>query len=191
MLVSLASLAVTSNAYADWTLGVFVGMAHTRPASLTLIQPREDTDVTLSPVRYRSESLAPPIYYGYRVAFFPGSRWLGVEGEFVHLKVVADTARDVEMSGTLRGSPVGGSAPLSSIIEAFSITHGVNLLLVNAVARRRAGLARQETRDGRSPPDSAPAHRSPTPRARLADGGRTDMNGARRVSRPRPASRHA
>ena len=140
MLVSLASLAVASNAYADWTLGVFVGMAHTRPASLTLIQPAEDTDVTLSPVRYRSESLAPPIYYGYRVAFFPGSRWLGVEGEFVHLKVVADTARDVEMSGTLRGSPVGGSASLSSIIEAFSITHGVNLLLVNAVARRRAGL---------------------------------------------------
>ena len=40
----------------------------------------------------------------------------------------------------LRDSPVGGSAPFSSIIEAFSITHGVNLLLVNAVARRRAGL---------------------------------------------------
>jgi hypothetical protein len=140
MLVSLASLAVVSPAFADWTLGVFVGVAHTRPTSLTLIQPTEGTDVTVSPVRYRSESLTPPIYYGYRAAFFPRSSWLGVEGEFVHLKVVADTARDVEISGALRGSPVGGSAPLSSIVDAFSITHGVNLLLVNAVARRRVGV---------------------------------------------------
>ena len=75
---------MVSNAFADWTLGVFVGMAHTRPTSLTLIQPAEDTDVTLSPVRYRSESLTLPIYYGYRVAFFPRSSWLGIEGELVH-----------------------------------------------------------------------------------------------------------
>jgi hypothetical protein len=95
--------------------------------------------VSFSPVRYRSESLEAPVYYGYRLGFFPRSGWIGVEGELIHLKVVADTRPDVRIDGVLRGEPVSGSVPLSSIVEDFSITHGVNLLLLNAVARRRAG----------------------------------------------------
>jgi len=110
-------------ANADWTIAGFVGAAHTLDSSIRLIQPADLTDVTLSPVSYRSESFELPIYYGYRVGVFPGSRWFGVEGEFIHLKVIADTSRQ----------------PVAGVLERFSITHGVNLVLVNAVVRHPLG----------------------------------------------------
>jgi opacity protein-like surface antigen len=81
-----------------------------------------------------------PIYYGYRVTFFPRSGWFGLEGELIHTKVVADTAREVHISGVVRGEPVSHTAAMSSAIADFSITHGVNLVLLNAVARREMGV---------------------------------------------------
>jgi opacity protein-like surface antigen len=136
----LVSLCAARPAYADWALGVFLGSAHTQATSLTLNQPAEQTTLRFSSVRYDSESFKSPIYYGYRGAFFPRSGWLGIEGELIHLKVVADTSRATNARGTLRGETVDGTIPLSSAIERFSITHGVNLLLLNAVARKRTGI---------------------------------------------------
>ena len=39
------------------------------------------------------------------------------------------------VEGTLRGEAVSTTRPLAAIVQRFSITHGVNLALVNAVAR--------------------------------------------------------
>ena len=136
-LAVLVNVIVPSGACADWTVGAFVGGAHTQKTSLTLTRPADSTSVSLSPVHYRSASLESPIYYGYRVAFFPRSRWLGIEGELIHLKVLADTTRDVRLQGTVANRPLDATAPLSSVVQDFSITHGVNLLLANAVMRRR------------------------------------------------------
>jgi hypothetical protein len=136
----LLGVGTVGPAFADWTFAAFLGGTRTQTTSLTLTQPAASTDVTLSPVHYRSESLKPPIYYGYRVGHFPGSGWLGIEGEFIHVKVVAETARTTQVHGIIGGETARGSVPLSSVIERFSITHGVNLLLVNAVARRRVGF---------------------------------------------------
>lgn len=136
----VVSLVTVAPAFADWTIAGFLGAAHTRASSLTLTRPAETTDVSLAPIRYASESFEAPVYYGYRVAFFPRSGWVGVEGELIHVKVVADTTRPVRLQGLSRGVRVDETVPLSSIIEDFSITHGVNLLLVNAVARRRTGV---------------------------------------------------
>ncbi len=133
----LVSLVTVAPAFADWTIAGFLGAANTRASSLTLTIPTEATDVSLSPIRYASESLEAPVYYGYRVAFFPRSGWLGIEGELIHVKVVADTTRTVRVHGMWRGAPVDETMRLSSVIGDFSITHGVNLLLVNAVMRRR------------------------------------------------------
>src|SRR4030095_6415447 len=88
---------------------------------------------------YRSESFESPIYYGYRVGFFPGSRWVGLEGEFIHLKVIAETSRPAEVVGTLKGAAVSATQPVAAVLERFSITHGVNLALVNAVVRHPLG----------------------------------------------------
>jgi opacity protein-like surface antigen len=121
---------------AEWTIGAFAGAARTLDTSVRLEQPALATDVTMDPVHYRSESFEPPIYYGYRIGFFPGSAWLGIEGEFIHLKVVAETNRIATAGGRVRGEPVSGAQPIDTILERFAISHGVNLVLVNAVARR-------------------------------------------------------
>jgi hypothetical protein len=175
----VVSLATVAPAFADWTLTGFVGAAHTRTSSLTLTRPTEATDVVLSPIRYASESLKLPPYYGYRAAFFPRSGWFGIEGELIHVKVVADTTRAVRMHGTWRRARVDETVRLSSVIQDFSITHGVNLLLVNAVVRRRTGAILQEMHVGPSPRDSALADPSLTRRVRLADGISRATNGAR------------
>jgi hypothetical protein len=124
-----------SRASAEWTLAAFVGGARTQDSKIQLIRASQSTDVTLSPVRYRSESLEAPIYYAYRIGVFPSSGWIGIEGEFIHLKVIADTARSVMTGGIIRGVTVSDVRPLATVLERFSISHGVNLLLVNAVAR--------------------------------------------------------
>jgi hypothetical protein len=134
--VLLAMCVDVRRASAEWTLAGFVGGAWTRDSTIELTQASQSTDLTLSPVRYHSESLEAPIYYAYRISVFPSSGWLGIEGEFIHLKVIADTTRPVMAEGVIRGEAVSDVRPLATVLERFSITHGVNLLLVNAVARR-------------------------------------------------------
>jgi hypothetical protein len=139
VLALAVAAAMTRPASAEWTLSVFLGGTRTRDTSLELVRPADGTHVTLSPVHYDSASFEAPFYYGYRVGFFPRSRWFGIEGEFIHLKVNADPARLTHAEGVARGELVTGLRPVASIIERFSITHGVNLVLVNAVARREIG----------------------------------------------------
>ncbi len=94
---------------ADWTLGAFLGGARTQPTSLAVTQPSAGTDVTLAPVHYGSASFEPPYYYAYRVGVFPGTRSFGVEGEFIHLKVIADTSRTTSADGIIAGQPSSAS----------------------------------------------------------------------------------
>jgi hypothetical protein len=126
---------------AEWTLGVFIGVCRTPDTSLTLRQADRSTEVTLDPVHYDSGSFDSPLYYGYRVGFFPRARWFGVEGEYIHLKVFADTSRPTHVTGTLDGRPIDETRPFGSVIERFSISHGVNALFVNAVFRRQAAAS--------------------------------------------------
>lgn len=142
---SLAALFVAATvtpARADWTFGAFIGGALTRASSIHLAQDQPQTDVVLSPVHYRSESFDAPIYYGYRAGIFPRSGWLGVEGEFIHVKVIADTTRMTSVTGVLDGRPVSEPRPLEDVIQRFAISHGVNLVLANVVARYMGAAAR-------------------------------------------------
>jgi hypothetical protein len=134
--IALTMCVGVGRAAADWTLAAFVGGARTQDSTIRLNQPSASTDVTLSPVRYRTESLQAPIYYAYRIGVFPDAGWVGIEGEFIHLKVIADTTRPVTTQGVIRDVPVSDVRPLATVMDRFSISHGVNLLLVNAVARR-------------------------------------------------------
>ncbi len=138
---SILILTITAPASAEWTVGAFAGGCTTGNTSLTLVQPASDTSVTFAPVRYRSASFEMPIYYGYRIGAFPGPRWLGIEGELIHMKVIADTARVSRAEGTVGGQAVAGPRAIDSVLERFSITHGVNLLLANAVIRRASAAA--------------------------------------------------
>jgi hypothetical protein len=82
--------------------------------------------------------LRRPSIYGYRAGYF-FSRHFGFEGELTHLKVYGETGRMAQISGLLYGAPLNETALVSSVVQEFNITHGVNLLTGNFVARKALG----------------------------------------------------
>ena len=114
-----------SRAYADqdWTFGAYAGGAWTQSADVTLVSSTNGQQV-LPDVTFRSESFESPIYYGYRVGHRLGRTALFVEGELIHLKVVAN------------------EQTLAPPLESLAMTHGMNLILGNALWMTRAGSDR-------------------------------------------------
>ena len=130
-----AFLLLVSPTRAEWTLAAYFGGAHTAQASLQLQAPHASTNLSIQPVSYQTKPFQSPLYYGYRAGYF-FSPHFGLEGEFTHLKVYAETGPIAQISGTLQGVPISESAPLNSVVQRFNITHGVNLILANFVARK-------------------------------------------------------
>ena len=136
-------LIVATPAYAgDWALAFFLGDGATRSNSLTLDRPANATHVVVTPVHYDARSFESPPYYGYRVSHFLSPR-LGIEGEFVHAKAFARTAAPIRATGTVEGVDVDRAMPLSSVIERFAMSHGLNFVLANVVYRQGIGKAPQ------------------------------------------------
>lgn len=121
---------------AEWILAVYIGSAHTLSASLRVTQPATGTVLTLSDVDYEGRSFTPPLYYGYRLSVFPRARAFGVEAEFIHLKVYARTERDAKIVGMHNHQAVERRGHVSDVVQRLSISHGLNLILVNAAVRR-------------------------------------------------------
>lgn len=83
--------------------GIFHEATWTLDNSIHIVQPALATDVRLRGVRFSGRSFDAPAYYGYRVAYFPWTS-LGVEGEFIHLKIYADVNGTIRTEGAVRGA---------------------------------------------------------------------------------------
>jgi hypothetical protein len=144
----------TPLASAQWSVSAFTGNAATASNRVRIASTSEQTDVTLDDIPYRDESSKSPVYYGARVMRqFHRAPWLGLEAEFVHVKVIADTQSDVRVLGTLDGTPTDAVRRLGEILPRFEMSHGLNLILANVVARRSlssAGAARRVAIVGRA-----------------------------------------
>src|SRR6266705_1797994 len=74
------------------------------------------------------------------------TRRIGVEFEFIHMKVIADTSQTyVVTPGAAGGSVATSFATMNATVERYQMTHGLNLALVNLVYRaplRPAGVGR-------------------------------------------------
>ncbi|MGE0405557.1 MAG: hypothetical protein AB7O65_04590, partial [Candidatus Korobacteraceae bacterium] len=134
LLACVAAFLCTLPAHAQFQLGAYVGAARTGDSSLFVFQPRV-TSLEFRGVQYRDRSFEWPLYYGVRGAYFPGERF-GFEAEFIHMKVHAATERTVQGGGTLNGSTIQHSGPLSDYVQRFSISHGLNMILGNLVIRQ-------------------------------------------------------
>ena len=123
-----------------WVVAAYVGGARTAASSLSVSQPELGNDLTFEGVRFRSRSFDPPLYYGLRGSYFARRLpSLGIEAEFIHLKVFSNPQQRVRVAGLRRGLPVNGELPLGEIVQQYSISHGVNLLLFNVAARHGLG----------------------------------------------------
>ena len=123
-----------------WVVAAYVGGARTAASRLRVSQPSLGNDLSFEGVRFASRSFDPPLYYGFRGGYFSGrAPSLGVEAEFIHLKVYSDPQQRVRAAGTRRGATFARELPLGEIVQQYSISHGVNLLLFNVAARHQAG----------------------------------------------------
>jgi opacity protein-like surface antigen len=131
-----AVLGLPAQAEAEWSFGAFLGNAWTRPSAVHLAIPDLQTDLHIAPVEYRSESFQSPVYYGGRAAWTPRpTSHLGVEAEFIHMKVFARTDRLARVRGTWRGVPVDDVMPVGAVIQRLAMSHGLNILMANAAFR--------------------------------------------------------
>jgi hypothetical protein len=123
-------------------VAVYLGGAHTAASDLTISQPTLGTNLTFQDVRLSSQSFSRPLYYGLRGGYFLRRfPFLGFEAEFIHLKAFADPQQQVRVTGFRHTLPINTELPLREIVQHYSISHGVNLLLFNVAARYRIKYA--------------------------------------------------
>ena len=101
-----------------WVFAAFLGNAWTAQNDLHLRLQNPAMEVRFTDVVYDDQSAQPPVYYGARIGHvFAVVPWLAVETEFIHLKTIADEAR------------------LAAPMPRFEMSHGLNLLFINAGIR--------------------------------------------------------
>jgi len=138
-LVSLAfatALLVPARAGAQAYFVAYLGTNHTERADITLDIPAADVAVTFRDVHFDAHPFQSPQYYGGRLGWLFRDRRLGIEAEFIHLKVFADTTREYEAQGRLAGLAPGGRLHMNTLVQRYAMTHGLNFLVGNAVFRR-------------------------------------------------------
>ncbi len=136
----LALLAWPTPARAQWVIAGYFGSAATARNYVAVTQAASRTDVRFDSVDFDGRSFHLPPYYGYRGGYFfrsPG--WFGIEAEVIHMKVYTQPGQIVTANGTIGGAGISGQIPLGDVLQRFSISHGQNMLLVNAMLRHAFG----------------------------------------------------
>jgi hypothetical protein len=122
----------------EWVVAAYLGSAHTGDSKLIVNQPGLGTNLTFDSIGLRGNSFDGPLYYGLRAGIFTRRvPALGLEAEFIHLKVFSSPEQRVLVSGTHLGNPVDREQALGDTVQRYSISHGVNLLLFNVAGRYR------------------------------------------------------
>jgi lipid A oxidase len=121
-------------AWAQWASSAYIGKAYTADTVIHVTSP-PTTDVTFNNVGFDDRSFESPLYYGLRLGCLVKGR-AGFEGEFIHMKAFARVNEPVTTSGTrpVSGNATGTVAP-AVVLTQYSVSHGLNLLLGNAVLR--------------------------------------------------------
>jgi hypothetical protein len=128
-----------AGASAQWFGGAYLGANHTQRAAITIEQPAIGRSFTFHDVAFDGRPFESPQYYGWRVGRFFGARQrVGVEFEFIHLKVIAQTAGAYRVTGLSTAGP-DDPVVMSEVVERYSMTHGLNFAIVNLVSRTPLG----------------------------------------------------
>jgi hypothetical protein len=142
-LVTIALGLPASQAEAQWYFAGYLGANATSPADVSIDVPPSNLSLTFRDVEFDAHPFESPQYYGWRVCklFAAGGR-VGVEFEFTHLKVIGLTDATYAVDGTSGAVPLPAGAPMRTIVERYSMTHGLNFLVGNLVVRQPLGSGR-------------------------------------------------
>jgi len=131
--VLFSTLAPVS-ASAQWAASAYIGKAHTADADIH-VADGATSSVKFNNVGFDDRSFEGPLYYGVR-AGYTFTHTVGFEGEFIHIKAFARVNEPVSASGSLAtvGNVATRLAP-AVVLQQYSVSHGLNLLLGNLVFR--------------------------------------------------------
>jgi lipid A oxidase len=123
-------------ASAEPFLDLYTGKSFTQRSDLHITQESLGNDYRFGDVTWEDRSFTDPPYYGLRLGYFlEAVPWLGVGFEYFHFKVFAATGETRPLSGAVHGAPVGGAAKIDSLVQVFQVTHGVNYMAFDVLAR--------------------------------------------------------
>jgi hypothetical protein len=123
-------------AHAQWYVAGYLGANHTLSAPVTIDQPAAATALEFKDVSFEARPFESPQYYGVRGGrLFGAKRRYGVEFEWFHPKVYAKTGEPVHITGRYGGALIDVTAPMDTIVQRYSMSHGMNFILINAVMR--------------------------------------------------------
>jgi hypothetical protein len=133
LVACVCALLVPHHAEAQWYAGVYLGANHTHSSSITIEQSLPGRSFTFEEVEFDGRPFESPQYYGWRVGRLLGAaRTLGLELEFIHLKVIGRTDRAYPLSGL---DATDAPVTMNTVVQRYSMTHGLNFALVNLVIR--------------------------------------------------------
>jgi hypothetical protein len=132
-------LARPSRVFGQTYVAAYFGGTQTRPATITVSQPGVGTSVDFARVGFDGKPLQSPQYYGLRVGRLGGARRIGLEVEFIHLKVIAQTGNVYLATGQIAGVAVNGPVRMDSLVQRYAMTHGLNFIVLNVVSRTPLG----------------------------------------------------
>lgn len=136
MFCGLLGSAVESHAQARWSFSAYGGAVHSVPAAIGIEQLSTNSSLVFDDVTFTSRSFESPIYYGYRIGRrVAGVQWLWLEAELIHAKLYVAAPAETLGRGQLHGVSVP-QVRLAEFVQEFNLSHGMNFVLANAVARR-------------------------------------------------------
>jgi opacity protein-like surface antigen len=135
VLIIYALLIGATRMHAEAYIAAYIGGVKTKSTNVVLERFDPVVRLNFEKVPFTGKSFDSPVYYGYRAGYY-FTKHIGVEVEFIHLKLYADVDRVVTFHQTIAGVEVRGQAPMSRYVDQFEVSHGLNMLLVNAVLRR-------------------------------------------------------
>jgi hypothetical protein len=134
LLSVLTFVLLAAPARAQWSVTGMLGDASTSPAQIAIESRPPGVEMDIGPVSFADESSRSPWYYGWRVAYgVKGVPWLAIEAEFIHAKAIADPNEIVHIQGLNPGGRFNRNAPLGSTLPRLELSHGLNVLVGNAV----------------------------------------------------------
>ena len=115
-LASALFLSCASPASAQWYGALYMGANTTKAADVTV--KGDGYDLTFPKVDFDAQPFTSPQYYGWRLGrFLNDTRRVGLELEFIHLKVIANPDQ------------------LQPQVQRYQMTHGLNFLVANVTSR--------------------------------------------------------
>jgi len=136
LVLLISCVLLPRSADAQWYVAGYLGTNHTLPSSVSIDQPALGTSLEFNDVAFDARPVGAPQYYGVRVGrLFGERRRFGVEFEWLHPKVYADTSAAVHVTGRHGNTTLDTTTRMDTLVQRYSMSHGMNFALINAVMR--------------------------------------------------------